>query len=56
MSAEQPKTPLTNDPTAEPDNFYNEGTTEKSTVPAAPTTGDTGTVKPDNSHAEGTTA
>jgi hypothetical protein len=52
MSAEQPKTPLTDDVTA-PDT---EGTPEKTTVPAAPTTGDTGTVQPNNSHAEGTKA
>ncbi|MFI0718819.1 hypothetical protein [Streptomyces sp. NPDC021224] len=55
MSAEQPKTPVTDDVTA-PDNIYNEATPEKSAAPAAPTTGDSGTVKPNNSHAEGTKA
>lgn len=54
MSAEQPKTPVTDDVTAEPDNVYTEGTPEKS---ATPTVGDgTGTVKPNNVHAEGTKA
>ncbi|WP_159011707.1 hypothetical protein [Streptomyces sp. NRRL F-5123] len=54
MSAEQPKTPVTDDVTAEPDNFYTEGTPEKST---APTVSDgAGTVTPNNAHAEGTKA
>ncbi|MFI0895871.1 hypothetical protein [Streptomyces sp. NPDC020983] len=54
MSAEQPKTPVTDDVTA-PD-ISTDGTTDTSTVTATPTTGDTGTVTPNNSHAEGTKA